>query len=101
MLVLQAGLDPEYVLDRMERYEIKAICENLHLRNRDQLEMARLQTFYYLKSKVKSTVPLKPADIVRFPWEQEKAPEAEAPTQKDIERLHSTADMIRKQINNT
>lgn len=62
-------MDPEYVLDRMESYEITTILKNLHLKNKDGWEQTRLVS--YMVAQVNSTKELKVKDIMTFPWEKE------------------------------
>jgi hypothetical protein len=68
MLVLEGGLSPEYVLDKMEQYEIAPLVSKLYLKNKESWEQARL--IGYITAQTQSTKKLKPTDIMKFPWEE-------------------------------
>ena len=68
MLVLEGGLSPEYVLDKMEQYEIAPLVSKLYLKNKESWEQTRL--LGYITAQTQSTKKLKPTDIMKFPWEE-------------------------------
>lgn len=68
MLVLEGGLSPEYVLDKMEQYEIAPLVSKLYLKNKESWEQTRL--IGYITAQTQSTKKLKPTDIMKFPWEE-------------------------------
>ena len=41
-LVIEGGLDPEYVLDKMQMYELEPLISNLHRKDRNSWEQARM-----------------------------------------------------------
>lgn len=91
MLVVEAGLDPGYVMDRMEFYEIDAILETLHYRHRDSWEQTRMICFVLAQSN--STKSLKPTDILRFSWDENVSESGETSINtEDIERLKKKAE---------
>lgn len=66
---MQCGIDPEYVLDRMDWYEIEALIENLWMRDKTSWEQTR--TISYITAQCQSTKQLNPKDMMTFPWEKE------------------------------
>ena len=50
--MLQCGIDPEYVLDRMDWYEIEALIENLWMRDKTSWEQTR--TISYITAQCQS-----------------------------------------------
>jgi CRISPR/Cas system-associated exonuclease Cas4 (RecB family) len=61
-------LDPGYVLDRMEFYEISALIENAWMKSKESWEQARLQA--YLTAQVNSTKKIDMTEFMTFPWEK-------------------------------
>lgn len=91
ILVLQCRFSPEYVLDKMEWYEVGAALQFLHYSNRTEWEQSRMMA--YVTAQVQSTKKLKPEDIIKFPWD-DKNPTEKANTdisKTDIERLNNMA----------
>ena len=74
-MVIKGGLDPEYVLDKMERYEVETYINMLSRKNEDVLDLLRTSCICSLQPYSKTTI--KPTDIVVFPWEKEKYEETE------------------------
>lgn len=81
ILVLQFGIDPEYILDRMSMYEIDTLMEYSYLKNKESWEQTRIQS--YIAGQYKRTV--KPQDIMPFPWD--KKPEKVEDTQEERDDL--------------
>ena len=77
---MECGIDPGYVLDRMEWYEIEALIENLWMRNKESWEQTR--TIGYITAQCQSTKQLNPKDMMTFPWEKVEKVED---TKEDIE----------------
>lgn len=65
--MLQCGIDPGYVLDRMEFYEMSALIENAWMKSKESWEQARLQA--YLTAQVNSTKKIDMTEFMTFPWE--------------------------------
>lgn len=76
ILVLQCGVDPGYVLDRMEFYEMEALIENMWMKSKESWEQARLQA--YVTAQCQSTKKLEMTDVMTFPWEDVKTEKIEA-----------------------
>lgn len=66
-------MSPEYVLDKMERYEVESYISMIPKKNDDILEMVRLGCVCSLQPHSKKTINCN--DIVKFPWEKEKEKE--------------------------
>lgn len=62
------GIAPDYVLDKMEMYEVNALIKNQYRRHKDDWEQARL--IAYLIAQCNSKKRMKLTDIVQFPWEK-------------------------------
>lgn len=66
--MLQCGIDPGYVLDRIQTYEIEALIENMWMKSKESWEQARLQA--YLTAQVNSTKRIDMTEFMSFPWEK-------------------------------
>lgn len=77
ILVLQCGIDPGYVLDKIQTYEIEALIENAWMKTKESWEQARLQAY--------STGNLK--EPITFPWEKDVKTEKIEATQEEREAL--------------
>ena len=65
--MLQCGVQPDYVLDRMNFYEIETLIENLWMKNKESWEQTRVQA--YITAQTQSTKKLDPKELMSFPWE--------------------------------
>lgn len=59
-----------YFMDKMQPYEINAITDKLNLSVRNDWEICR--QICYTFAQINSRKRLKPSDIMKFPWEEEK-----------------------------
>lgn len=66
-LVIEGGLAPEYVLDKMQMYELEPLISNLHKKDRNSWEQSRM--IAYVIAQCNSTKKLKPTDIMQFTWD--------------------------------
>ncbi len=67
-MTLELGLNPEYILDRAEFYEICALMKSNYKKHKDLWEAARLISFVVAQChSYKKKLQLH--DIVTFPWE--------------------------------
>ena len=66
--MLECGIDPGYVLDRIQTYEIEALIENMWMKSKESWEQARLQA--YLTAQVNSTKKIDMTEFMTFPWEK-------------------------------
>lgn len=87
-LVIEGGLDPEYVLDEMQMYELESLISNLHKKDRNSWEQARM--IAYVIAQCNSTKKLKPTDIMQFTWDNDTTGETSI-SNEDIKRLKEKA----------
>lgn len=92
MLVLQYGLNTEYVLDKMEMYEVKSLLKYQHYKFKEEWEQTRLLA--YITAQCNSTKKLKLDDIIKFPWEVEEKKKASAITNEELQRLKDKAQKM-------
>ena len=82
-----------YFLDEMKPYELRIICDSLHLRIKDSWEQARMIS--YVTAQVNSKKRLRPNDLITFAWEstdQQQAQQQETTlTMEDVERIKKEA----------
>lgn len=98
ILTLQMGLNPEYVLDKIEVYEISALMKYSYYKNKEDWEQARLIS--YLIAQTNSTKKLKLEDIIKFSWEGEKSTDNMKISQEEIEALQRQAEEMEKYFQN-
>lgn len=65
--MLQCCIDPGYVLDRIQTYEIETLIENMWMKSKESWEQARLQA--YVTAQCQSTKKMEIKDLMTFPWE--------------------------------
>lgn len=91
ILTLQLHLPPEYVLDKMEFFEIRAIMKHKYYAHKDTWEQSRL--IAYLIAQVNSKNKLKLSDIIEFPWDKEND-NANAISNEQITKLREDAKEV-------
>lgn len=87
---------PEYVLDRMQMYEVKTLLKYSYFSSKNNWEQARF--IAYIIAASNSTKKIEMKDLIEFPWESEK-PINESPaeiTKQDFERLKQKAEQYLK-----
>lgn len=94
MLVMQCGYDPEYVLDKIETYELNAAMKYSYYAVKDEWEQARL--IAYMVAQTHSRKTLKMQDILTFHWENEQNIENTKITKEEIEQLKKQAQQYLK-----
>lgn len=95
MLVMEGGLNPKYVLDEMEQYEIAPLILNLHKKNKESWEQTRMLGF--IIAQTQSTKKIKPEDIIKFPWDNEES-HITSVSNEDKERLIQKANQIKQKL---
>lgn len=98
MLILELRLSPEYVLDKMEMYEVTALAKYKYFTYKEAWEQTRMLS--YIIAACNSTKKLKITDIIKFPWDNEDKAETNIVTQQDIERLQRKAEEYLKSKQN-
>lgn len=93
--MLQCGVQPDYVLDRMKFYEIEALLENLWMKNKESWEQTRVQA--YITAQTQSTKKIDMNDMMSFPWE--KKVEKVEDTPEDIEMMRKEMKEMEDKLN--
>ena len=84
------GLSPEYVLDKIEWYEINSLLKYQYYSIIDNWEQARLIAFMIAQTNTKKKLKLQ--DIVPFVWDEDEEIEEGKPiTKTEIDRLKARA----------
>ena len=101
MLVFKYGLSPDYVLDEIQMYEIRALLKYGYYKNQDIWEVGRL--IAYLVAQTHSKKKLKLQDICELPWEKEdetKKANPNIPTREEFEAAKKRMEMWKDKIFN-
>ena len=93
--MLQCGVQPDYVLDRMNFYEIEALLDNLWMKNKESWEQTRIQA--YITAQTQSTKKIDMNDMMSFPWE--KKVEKVEDTPEDIEMMRKEMKEMEDKLN--
>ena len=93
--MLQCGVQPDYVLDRMQTYEIETLLENLWMKNKESWEQTRVQA--YITAQTQSTKKIDMNDMMSFPWE--KKVEKVEDTPEDIEMMRKEMKEMEDKLN--
>ena len=94
--MLECGIAPEYVMDRMEWYEIETLIENKWRKDKETWEQARVQA--YFTAQCQSTKEIDPKKILPFPWARVKVEEQED-TPEDREEVYREMKEMERQMN--
>lgn len=86
-LIVNVGLDPEYVYDKMQLWEINLYMEKYEAKEKARLEEQRLWTYLTLAPNLDSKKKVKPEDILPFPWEKQTKKQNAEKDLKDKESL--------------
>ena len=92
---MQCGVQPDYVLDRMNFYEIEALLDNLWMKNEEAWEQTRVQA--YITAQTQSTKKIDMNDMMSFPWE--KKVEKVEDTPEDIEMMRKEMKEMEDKLN--
>lgn len=91
---------PNYVLDEMEWYEIRAAMKYQHYAYKDLWEANRLPAYLTAQVNARKGSEIELTDIVCFPWEDKPNKEDDTSISKaDIERLQNKAKEYLKHKN--
>lgn len=71
-LIVTGGLSAEYVMDRMELWELPALLKALDARTREALERSRLFTWLGMLPHLASDSAQSPEKLLPFPWEHQQ-----------------------------
>ena len=92
---MQCGVQPDYVLDRMNFYELEALLDNLWMKNKEAWEQTRVQA--YITAQTQSTKKIDMNDMMSFPWE--KKVEKVEDTPEDIEMMRKEMKEMEDKLN--
>lgn len=92
------GLSPEYVLDKIQSYEIKALSDFSYLKNKEDWEQTRFQS--WVLANCHSSKKLNTTDIVKFSWDEKEPTKKQIQIDKQkIEQLKTLAqEMIKNKM---
>lgn len=91
--MLKLGLNPGYVLDEMQEYEISSILKYGYMKHQDSWEQCRMMS--YITAQVNSTKQLSPDKIMKFDWDS--APQKEM-TKEEIEAKFREGNEMAKRL---
>lgn len=94
IVVVEGGVNPEYFLDRMKQYELDAIIKGIENKSKPSWEQARM--IMYMVAQCNSTKNLKPTDIMKFTWDEEKKEETDW---SEIRAAKETLKQLKQQQN--
>lgn len=98
-LVLRCRLDAEYVLDRMELYEIELWMSQLNCTYSDSWEQTRLLSYMIANNNPFRKKELPMTDIMRFPWDGEDSGRKEL-SEQELARLRDKAREFEEYVRN-
>ena len=87
--MIKLHYSPEYVLDKMEMYEVNAALKYQYYAYKEEWEQARLIS--YLIAQTNSKKRLKIEDIIKFPWDGKEIEQDKVISKEDINRLNKMA----------
>ena len=93
LLVIQGGLDVNYVLNELSLNDIPLYIQALNDKQRERMEEQRLWTFISILPHVDSKKLKTPADLYPFPWElKEKEIERKKHVEEGVKMLDNILD---------
>lgn len=96
-MVLECGLQPEYVFDLAPMYEINALMRNIYRKNKESWEQTRMICYTTVQSQ--STKKLKPTDILAFPWDNDNKKSDTSISNEDVDKLKRKANEFKCRFN--
>lgn len=90
ILVMQLHYPPQYVLDEMEMYEVRAAFKYCHYAFKDVWEANRLTAF--ITAQVNSKNRIEMQDLISFPWEKNEEKGDTSISKEQIEYLKMKAN---------
>lgn len=97
ILVLQCGISPEYVLDKMQFYEIQCLMDNLWRKDKEGWEQTRVMG--YITAQSQSTKKLDMKELMPFEWDKEKVQEDVPPTEDERKAIFEEMKAMEKKLN--
>lgn len=69
-LIIEGGISPDYVMDRLELWELPALLQALEGHKREGLEYTRLFTWLSMLPHLAQDAAESPEKILPFPWDE-------------------------------
>ena len=93
--LLANGIDINYVMDKMELWELNGLLEAIQLEKQNKLEEDRLWTYVGMLPLMDSKKVKSPSDLLPFPWEKQARKNR---AEKDLEaKKHQIAQFFKAQ----
>lgn len=86
---MQCNFPPQYVLDKMEWYEINSLLKYKYYATKDQWEQTRI--LYSIIYNTNAKHPKQVTEMWTFPWEKETTKGNTVISKEDINRLNKLA----------
>lgn len=96
-LVIECGLSPQYIFDVAPMYEINLLMKNAYKKAKETWEQTRM--LGYIQAQTQSTKKMKPSDIIKFPWDNEKETHNTSISNDDVKKLREKANEYKKRFN--
>lgn len=89
MLVGEIGYNRKEFLYELKFWEIRAIIRGYRNREHTAWEASRLNAFFIMSSMsdLRKGGIFRDTDLIKFPWENERAEPGNQPTKKEVEEL--------------
>lgn len=98
--VLEGGLDPEYVLDKMQIYEVRTLLKNWNTIHKESWEQTRWMTCMIMNMLSKNQIHL--TDLIEFPWDEDEGIQKhKGLTDERMKSLMAMAKQFEKKMSNT
>ena len=97
MLVLQCGVNPRYVLDEMELYDMETLIDNIWVKDRTSWDQTRL----IINWCQQSTKPVNMFEKMSLPWDRKEEKHVDTEEEKDemYREMKRWEDIMNKQDN--
>jgi len=90
-------MNPGYVMDEMEMYEVGCLMSHLYLVSKDSWEQVRFVG--YIGAQTHSTQKMSVSDIMTFPWEGDGGKKETSMSNADKRRLEEKAKRLEQRMN--
>jgi hypothetical protein len=71
-LIVECGIDPHYVMNEMELWEVRAFMKAQEKKKKEELELDRLWTYFNMSPHIDTKKCKSPDKLMPFPWEKEE-----------------------------
>ena len=98
--MLKCNIPVDYVMDRMEMYEIELFMNQLHLVYQESWEQARFLSYMIANNNPFRKKELPITDIMKFSWDDKENNGGKELDEKELNALKDRAKQFEKFINN-